>query len=45
MILPQIGEVHHLRNASSKVHSSLYGQPSFQSLYTVVMYRTFIKKW
>jgi hypothetical protein len=34
MTLPQIGEVHHLRNASSKVHSSLYSQPSFQSLYT-----------
>jgi hypothetical protein len=33
MTLPQIGEVHHLRNASSKVHSSFYSQPSFQSLF------------
>jgi hypothetical protein len=44
MILPQIGKVHHLRNASSKVHSSFYGQPSFQSLqvYSDVPY---IRNW
>ncbi len=43
MILPQIGEVHHLRNASSKVHSSLYSQPSFQSLYRDVQTVKFLQ--